>query len=85
MQNAPIFMTFTVTTDAAAMSATRLVGNFSLVCPAANAGNVTFYGDGTDTAIWVPGEWHQFRAIDLARVRVSGSDGDAVVVSGHTI
>ena len=33
---------------------------------------------------WVPGQWHDFRSIDLAAVHVKGTPGDVVTVVGGT-
>ncbi len=52
--------------------------------PPTNSGNVVFEGDEGAEVPWVPGEWHEFRSVDLARIKVKGTPGDIVTVVGGT-
>lgn len=52
--------------------------------PPTNAGVVYFRGsDGSDVP-WIPGEYHEFRRINLAEVFVKGTPGDVVTIAGGT-
>jgi len=49
-----------------------------------NAGSVLFRGDDGSDVPWVAGEFHHLVSIDLARLFVKGTPGDAVTVVGGT-
>jgi hypothetical protein len=61
-----------------------LVGSVTISSPPTNAAVVYFLGDDGSDVPWVPGEWHSFRSIDLAAVRVKGTAGDVVTINGGT-
>ena len=59
-----------------------LVASVTISTPPTNSATVYFKGDdGTDVP-WVPGEWHEFRSIDLAAIEIKGTVGDVVTVIG---
>jgi hypothetical protein len=62
----------------------KLVASVSISIPPTNAANVLFKGDNGADVPWVPGEWHEFRSIDLSAVLVKGTVGDVVTVVGGT-
>jgi len=68
----------------APLSTTALVASVTISCPPANAGNVVFKGDDGSDVPWVPGEWHDFRGVNLAEIEVKGTPGDAVTIVGGT-
>ena len=82
--NSTIMRKVTVTAEYQPFSAERLVGSFEISCVPANAGSVFFRGDDGSDVPWVPGEYHVFQRIDLARVFVKGAIGDAVTIIGGT-
>ena len=59
-----------------------LVASVTISAPPTNAGDVTFLGDDGSEVPWVPGEWHDFRSVDLGSIRVKGTAGDIVTVVG---
>lgn len=73
----------TITTSFVPLSERPIEANVDISCPTGNAGNVTFQADngGTDVE-WEAGEWHRFKAIDLADIRVKGTAGDTVTIIG---
>lgn len=75
-----------VTAEFAPLAAEPTVASVTISCPPGNAGNVTFKSldDSGDEVPWAPGEWHAFQRIDLARVEIKGTAGDAVTVVGGT-
>ena len=60
----------------------KLVGSVTISCPPTNLGEVTFKGDDGSDVPWVPGEWHDFRSINLAEIEVKGTAGDVVTIVG---
>lgn len=84
MKNNPIFKTIDVTDEAQPLAAARLVGKVCISCPPGNAHNVTFAGPGAGESIWIPGEWHDFEAVDLNSITVVGTAGDHVKIDGET-
>ncbi len=83
MNNA-ILRKITVTASYEALSPSSLVASVTLSTPPSNGANVLFQGDDGSDVPWVPGEWHDFRSIDLASIRVKGTPGDVVTVVGGT-
>ncbi len=62
----------------------REVASVEVSAPPTNTGAVFFRGDdGTDVP-WVPGEYHCFKRINLADIKVKGTPGDAVTIVGGT-
>jgi len=73
-----------VTGSYAPLAAGSLVASVSISTPPTNAANVLFKcPDGADVP-WGPGEWHDFRSIDLASIQVKGTPGDVVTIIGGT-
>ena len=66
------------------LSTTRLIASVTISCPPGNTGTVYFIGDDGLDVPWVPGEWHDFKSIDLAAIQVKGTSGDVVTVVGGT-
>ena len=76
-----------VTADWRPLSAGRLVASFEVSTPPTNAGVVLFQGDDGSEVPWAPGEYHSFRKVNLADIRVKappGSPGALVTVVGGT-
>jgi hypothetical protein len=73
-----------LTADWQPLSADRLVGSVTISTPPTNAADAVFRGDDGSEVPWVPGEWHEFRSVNLAEIRVKGTPGDAVTVVGGT-
>jgi len=65
------------------LSDASLVASVTISCPPLNAGSATFKVD-SDEVPWVPGEYHEFRSIDLFDIQVKGTPGDIVTVIGGT-
>lgn len=79
-----ILRTHTVTADYQTLVANRLIGSVTISTPPTNAANVIFQGDDGSEVPWIPGEWHEFRSINLADLVVKGTPGDVVTVKGGT-
>ena len=62
----------------------ELVASVTISCPPGNAGEVYFKGDDASDVPWVPGEWHDFRSVNLAEIEIKGTVGDVVTVVGGT-
>lgn len=62
----------------------QLVGSVTISTPPGNAADVIFKGDDGGEVPWVPGEWHDFRSVNLAAIQVKGEPGDVVTVVGGT-
>ena len=82
--NNVIQRTASVTGSYAPLVASSLVGSVTISCPPTNVGTVYFLGDDGSDVAWVPGEWHSFRSIDLAAVRIKGTAGDKITIVGGT-
>jgi hypothetical protein len=61
-----------------------LVGSVTISCLPTNAGDVSFKGDDGSDVPWKPGQWIDFRRIDLAEVEIKGTPGDVVTAIGGT-
>jgi hypothetical protein len=83
MNNA-ILRIVTVTGEYQPLAAGSLVASVTISTPPTNGANVVFRGDDGSEVPWVPGEWHDFRSIDLAELRVKGTPGDQVTIVGGT-
>ena len=68
----------------APLATTTVVASVTISGPPANAGTVYFRGDDGSDVPWVPGEWHDFRGVNLAEIEVKGTPGDAVTIVGGT-
>jgi len=82
--NSIVMRRIVVTAEYQPLSASRLVGSFEVSAVPSNAGSILFRGDDGSDVPWVPGEFHGFCSIDLARLFVKGTPGDAVTVIGGT-
>ena len=82
--NNVVMRKITVTADYQALVSTSLVASVTISTPPTNSANVLFKGDDGSDVPFVPGEWHEFRSIDLAGIQVKGSPGDVVSVVGGT-
>jgi len=82
--NSTIMRKVTVTAEYQPLSAQRLVGSFEISSVPTNVSVVLFRGDDGSDVPWVPGEFHCFQRVDLARVFVKGAIGDAVTIIGGT-
>lgn len=60
------------------------VASVEISTPPANAGSVLFRGDDGSEVPWVPSEWHEFKSVNLAEIKVKGTPGDLVTVIGGT-
>ena len=74
----------TVTADYQPLVSASLVASVTISTQPTNSANVLFKGDDGSDVQFVPGEWHEFRSIDLAGIQVKGSPGDVVSVVGGT-
>ena len=66
------------------LASASLVGSVTISTPPTNAANVLFKGDDGSDVPFVPGQWHEFRSIDLSAVQVKGTPGDVVTLVGGT-
>ena len=82
--NNTILRRITVTASYQPLTSERVVGSFTITAPPSNADSVQFLGDTGDHVSWVPGEWHNFRSVNLAAIQVKGTPGDIVTVVGGT-
>jgi hypothetical protein len=82
--NNTIMRKIVVTGTYAPLVSESLVGSVTISCLPTNAGDVFFKGDdGTDVP-WKPGQWIDFRRIDLAKVEIKGTPGAVVTAIGGT-
>jgi len=82
--NNVIMRKLVLTADYQPLAAERVVGSFTISAPPGNENDVLFRGDLGADVPWVPGEWHEFRSVNLAEVQVKGTPGDIVTVVGGT-
>ena len=82
--NNVVMRKITVTGDYQPLVSASLVASVTISTPPTNVGNVLFKGDDGSDVPWVPGEWHEFRSIELASIQVKGTPGDLVTVVGGT-
>ncbi|AQT67943.1 hypothetical protein STSP2_01095 [Anaerohalosphaera lusitana] len=66
------------------LSESKTVGTVTVTALSGNSSEVILLGDTGDQVPLVPGEWHTFIRVDLARINVKGSAGDGVTVVGGT-
>ena len=64
--------------------ASKLVASVTVSALPTNSGPVYFRGDDGLDVPWLAGEWHTFKAVDLADMKVKGNPGDVVTVIGGT-
>jgi hypothetical protein len=62
----------------------KFVASVTISCPPTNTASVLFRGDDGSDVPWLPGEWHEFRSIDLSELQIKGNAGDSVTVIGGT-
>ena len=67
-----------------AISTTKLIATVTISCPPGNTGTVYFKGDNGLDVPWIPGEWHEFKNVDLSGIQVKGNTNDVVTVVGGT-
>lgn len=73
-----------VTVSYAPLADSGVVASVTISTPPTNVANVLFKcPDGQDIP-WVPGEWHDFRHVNLADIEIKGTAGDMVTVIGGT-
>ena len=80
--NSILMRKVTITTDYQPLVSTRTVVTATISCPPSNVGNVLFKGDTGQDVPWVPGEWHDFKGVNLAEIEVKGTPGDTVTLIG---
>jgi len=73
-----------VTADYRPISNRRLVASVTVSCLPTNSAAVVFRGDDGSDVPWLPGEWHEFRSINLHEIAIKGTPGDAVTIIGGT-
>ncbi len=66
------------------ISSTQLIATVTISCPPNNTGAVNFKGDNGLDVPWIPGEWHEFKNVDLNTIQVKGNTNDVVTVVGGT-
>ncbi len=82
--NNTIIRNVSVTGTYAPVTSQRTVATVTVTSAISNGSAVYLKGDtGDDVAIW-PGEWHIFKSINLAELKVKGTSGDVVTVIGGT-
>lgn len=84
--NNVIFRTVTLAGQWQPLSATPLVASVTLSTPPANTDTVLFRtkAEPDQTLAWIPGEWHEFRRIDLSQIEVNAPAGNTVTIVGGT-
>lgn len=82
--NNVIMRKIVVTADYQPLVSDRVIGSVTISTPPTNAADVIFQGDDGSEVPWIPGEWHEFRSINLAELVVKGTPGDVVTVKGGT-
>ena len=85
MQNNAYGDEIIITTTPTALSAVSLVLNFNLYALVGNTGDVTItLADGNSYRLERDNTTRDFVNIDLADVKLSGTDGDIVIIEGGT-
>ena len=80
-----VLMRKVVVTDAyQPLTAASTVVTVTVSALPSNAGQVYLRGDDGSDVPWIPGEWHEFRSVDLAEIEIKGTPGDVVTVVGGT-
>lgn len=82
--NNTIMRNISVTADWQPLSNERLVASVTISTPPTNAAAVVFRGDDGSEVPWQPGEWHEFRSVNLAEIFIKGQVGDRVTAIGGT-
>lgn len=66
------------------LSQVQLIATITLSSPPTNTETVYLKGDLGDDIPLVPGEWHIFHSVDLAKIEVKGTAGNVVTIIGGT-
>ena len=74
----------TVTTSWQALASEKTVASVTVTAPTYNSGNVLLKGDTGNEVPLEPGEWHEFKSVNLADIEVKGTADDTVTVVGGT-
>jgi len=82
MANQTVMRKVNVAGDYAPLSTVPIVATVCISCPPGNAAAVMFLGDDGSDVPWIPGQWAEFRHVDLSLIQVKGTPGDTVVVVG---
>ena len=82
--NNTIMRKIIVTETYAALSSESLIGSVTISCLPTNAADVNFKGDDGEDVPWKPGQWIDFRSVDLADIFIKGTAGDIVTAIGGT-
>lgn len=82
--NNVIMRKIVVTAEYQPLASQQLIGSVTISTPPDNQATVFFKGDDGSDVPWVPGEWHDFRSIDLSAIQVKGTAGDVVTIVGGT-
>ena len=82
--NNTIMRKIDVTGDYTPLVSESLVGSVTISCLPTNAGDVYFKGDDGSDVPWKPGQWIDFRRVDLSEIEVKGTPGDVVTAIGGT-
>ena len=73
-----------VTASYTPLATEKTVVTVTISAPPTNAANVLFKGDDGSDVLFVPGEWHRFKSINLADIQIKGTVGDVVTLVGGT-
>jgi hypothetical protein len=82
--NNVVMRKITVTASYQPLAAVKTVASVTISCPPTNSGTVYFRGDDGLDVPWMPGEWHEFKAVNLNGILVKGTVGNVVTVVGGT-
>lgn len=84
--NNTIMRQVAVTAEYQPLAPGRLVGSVTISAPPTNTADVEFKSDDPELpgVPWQPGQWHEFRSIDLASVQVKGTPGNVIQIVGGT-
>ena len=84
MPNNIIMRSVPVTAEYQPLSAVSLVGSVTISTLPSNTADVFFKGDDGSDVLWSAGTWFEFFSVDLSKILVKGTPGDAVSVIGGT-
>jgi hypothetical protein len=79
-----VLLKMQLTSDYQPLASGRLVASVTISCPPGNLREMWIKADGGDPVPFLPGEWHEFRSVDLHAIEVRGEPGDMVTVVGGT-
>ena len=72
-----------VTATLAALASEQTIFTGEISTPPTNGSNVVFVGDNGVEVPWVPGEFHQFKNVDLSQIQIKGTVGDKVIIISY--